>query len=213
MADDILYFDWAKWDAEHGGSGRRRVTRIGTGKLSDFKKGDKVRTQYSGEDATVHHVDNMGVHVKPSRRVTKAFGLPAGTTARFDPKELMHASEVHMADDNGDDDGKVDCPVCKGSGKIRDGHVTCPGCKGKGQVTPEAKAKMHERAREMVFAGGGAKFDPDGDGDDDSSPETDTDHDVWNPDGSLTAKGLRLKAQGKLPIKSHEFLMGADRWL
>lgn len=41
------------------------------------------------------------------------------------------------ADGDGEDDGMVTCPTCKGTGKIREGHVTCPTCHGKGEVTKE----------------------------------------------------------------------------
>jgi hypothetical protein len=42
---------------------------------------------------------------------------------------------------------KAACPLCGGTGKIRDGHVTCPRCKGKGKgkarksATPQLCAK------------------------------------------------------------------------
>lgn len=74
------------------------------------------------------------------------------------------AGTVVNADGAGDnaDDGKVQCPTCKGSGKIRAGHVQCPDCKGSGKVDK----------------------DPDGDGDDDTTAAGDTDHDYVKPDGS-----------------------------
>jgi hypothetical protein len=54
-------------------------------------------------------------------------------------------------------DGKVDCPTCKGDGKIMDDKRDCPDCDAKGKVTP-AKAKTLT-AKALVKAIVGRKVD------------------------------------------------------
>lgn len=44
-------------------------------------------------------------------------------------------------------DGKVDCPTCDGTGKIKAGNVKCPDCNSTGKVTPE-QAKELKKAVE-----------------------------------------------------------------
>lgn len=51
-----------------------------------------------------------------------------------------------------DSQGVKDCPLCKGTGKIRDGQVTCPDCKGTGKVVAdkETKSQIPGRRRPLV---------------------------------------------------------------
>lgn len=48
-------------------------------------------------------------------------------------------------DDEGEGDGEKTCPLCHGTGKIRDGHVTCPECHGTGKVTPAEEEAYESR--------------------------------------------------------------------
>ena len=48
---------------------------------------------------------------------------------------LEDGIEIEKAD-------KVNCPTCKGDGKINDGNMDCPDCDGSGKVTPEKADSM-----------------------------------------------------------------------
>jgi len=53
---------------------------------------------------------------------------------------------VRNADASTADDGKVQCPTCKGKGKILEGNRKCPDCQGAGRVTPEQAADLGDKS-------------------------------------------------------------------
>jgi ATP-dependent Clp endopeptidase proteolytic subunit ClpP len=54
---------------------------------------------------------------------------------------------VTAAADEPDDDGKVDCPTCKGKGTILEGHRKCPDCQGSGKVGADTEVAKSNRRR------------------------------------------------------------------
>lgn len=91
----------------------------------DYAKNPKARggTIVGGDFVEVSLVD------RPANADCKVDLVKATATGDAEFTDILYKA----ADDGDGDDGEK-CPLCKGTGKIREGHVTCPKCHGTGKA-------------------------------------------------------------------------------
>jgi hypothetical protein len=177
VADPVAK-DWAEWDADHGGSGKggkagdskaSAADAVARAKqtIADHKAGKKVsaadlKNAHDVHEAHLAHEAKLKADAKPAAKKDVAKGARdcpkcdksydadhTGAKCENCGTDLPDAPAAKAAD-------QVDCPTCKGDGKIMGDKRDCPDCEN-GKVTP-AKAKTLA-AKALVKAIVGRKVD------------------------------------------------------